>query len=203
MNQYLISFLFFFVLISCETNQNKTIALQPIGPNDPQALKTVSQGIEKYYGYKVYILEPITMPSSFFVRTNRFRADSAINFLREIKSDTITYIMGITSNDISVTTKDKDGNIKQPVERYKDWGVFGYGYMPGTSCIISTYRLSNKGKTKTLERITKVALHELGHNLGVPHCPNPSCFMRDANESIKSIDQEGLQLCKDCQQKIK
>jgi archaemetzincin len=35
----------------------------------------------------------------------------------------------------------------------------------------------------------KVAIHELGHTQGLPHCPNHSCYMRDV-EGGNPTDEE-------------
>ena len=36
------------------------------------------------------------------------------------------------------------------------------------------------------ERLWKVAIHELGHTLGLPHCPNNGCLMQDAHGTVKT-----------------
>lgn len=44
-------------------------------------------------------------------------------------------------------------------------------------------------KAKYIERIKKICIHELGHNLGLKHCEfHEKCVMRDAAETIKTID---------------
>ncbi len=109
----------------------------------------------------------------------------------------------MTNKDISFTKKDKKGNIKQPEYKYKDWGIFGLAFVPGSSCIISTHRLK-KNKSKFVERFNKVCIHELGHNLGLKHCKfHGKCVMRDAAETIKTVDHVDLILCDNCKQKIR
>ena len=44
----------------------------------------------------------------------------------------------------------------------------------------------------------KVALHEIGHNLGLPHCTTNNCFMHAAEGSIKQIDAEKRDMCSTC-----
>jgi archaemetzincin len=85
----------------------------------------------------------------------RYRADTLIKFLSEQTAEGFKTI-GLTTKDISVT---KGQN--------PDWGVFGLGYRPGNACIASLHRL--KGKNK-LEKLFKVAIHELGHTEGLLHC---------------------------------
>lgn len=103
---------------------------------------------------------------------------------------------------ISTTKYDKDGNILKPESKYADWGVFGLGYMPGTSCVVSTYRLKTTDKKLFYNRVKKVVIHELGHNLGLDHCPDKHCVMTDAVEKISTIDNEAHELCGKCRDKI-
>lgn len=119
-----------------------------------------------------------------------------------IKPDSVDYLMGITEQDISVAKRDETGNIKNPEYKYSDWGVFGFGYVGNSSSVISTFRLKNENEKVFYSRIQKVALHELGHNLGLPHCKNKTCVMCDAAETIKTIDRVNKILCDDCRAKI-
>jgi len=48
-----------------------------------------------------------------------------------------------------------------------------------------------------------VALHEIGHNLGLPHCENDKkCMMNDARGTIKQVDAEKVWLCEKCKNQI-
>lgn len=110
--------------------------------------------------------------------------------------------MGLTSKDISITKKDKWGKVKKPAYKYQDWGIMGLAYCPGNSCIVSTFRINNTNSKIHFSRFKKVAVHEFGHNLGLPHCPDKKCVMTDAVESVKTIDYAKLALCSDCNKKL-
>ena len=104
--------------------------------------------------------------------------------------------------NISTTKKNMFGGVKKPKSKYEDWGIFGLGYRPGPSCIVSTYRLGKKSKKRS-NRLVKITLHEIGHNMGLPHCDrDPNCVMRDAAESIKTVDQVSKDLCEFCRKDI-
>ena len=193
------------ITIGCSNiNQPKTIAIQPFKGFPKELTDTIQKSIENYYHFKTVVYADIKIPKAFYttVKTPRFRADSIIRFLKHNKPDTINHIVGLTTKDISTTKHNSNGEIKTPASKYKDWGIFGLGYRPGASCVVSTKRLQHANKAKFIDRIKKVTLHELGHNLGLPHCENKHCFMRDATETIKTIDEVELNLCEKCFNKV-
>ena len=73
----------------------------------------------------------------------------------------------------------------------------GLGYCPGKACIASTYRLS---ENKRKQQFFKVAIHELGHTEGLAHCPEKTCFMRDAKGG-NPINEE-KEFCESCARQL-
>ena len=71
---------------------------------------------------------------------NDAQRDQLIKILKETKPDSLDFIIGLIDKDISTTKKDSKGHPLEPISKYQDWGVFGLGYRPGVSCIVSTYR---------------------------------------------------------------
>lgn len=131
-------------------------------------------------------MESIPLPmKTYYQPRNRYRADSLIRILRDLTPENhIT--LGLTSKDISTTN-----------DEINDWGVMGLGYRPGKSCIASSFRLS---KTEKKSQFFKVAIHELGHTEGLPHCPEKYCFMRDAEG--KNPTNEEKDFCINCKQRL-
>lgn len=201
------SFLFITILAivsSCikKAPEEITVGIQPYDNISDKTCLELKKKIKSYYGFHVLILPKKTIPKRFYtnIKSPRYRADSIIKHLKNIKPNSTDYLLGVTTKDISTTKKDPWGNIKKPEFKYKDWGVFGLGYRPGPSCVISKYRLGNGIQAK--DRLHKIALHELGHNLGLKHCPNKGCCMQDAAEKISTIDHVKENLCKKCKSKI-
>ncbi len=181
------------------------IAIQCLGKYNADRLNQVKEAIIQYYGVEVEVYEPKPMPKEFFVniKSPRYRADSIIKHLKSIKPDSVDLILAYTSHDISSTKRGPLGQVKEPKSKYLDWGIFGLGYRPGPSCVISDFRLNGKNETQTILRLKKVALHEIGHNLGLSHCENDqSCFMRSAAEKISTIDAVNLNLCDVCRKRV-
>jgi archaemetzincin len=171
--------------MSCSNNHftNKKIIVQPYD-DMPKALnqKIVAQLQEIFP--EVSLQASIPLPTTaYYAPRNRYRADSLIRILRRsINKNEV--IIGLTTKDISTT---KGAN--------KDWGVMGLAYTPGNACVVSSYRLH---RDKLYHQFYKVCVHELGHTAGLPHCPEKTCFMRDA-EGGNPIDEETA-FCKKCTQ---
>jgi len=190
------------LLVSCQPSEMK-IGVQPFGNFDPKLVDTIAKVIEETYNSKVYILEAKPLPENSFIniKSPRYRADSLLIYLKKNKPDSLKYIIGLTNRDISTTKKDRKGKVREPHSKYSDWGIFGLGYMPGVSCVASTFRISNNPKVQ-ISRFKKICIHELGHNMGLRHCTSELCVMQDANETIKTVDSVNLSFCKTCQRKL-
>ncbi|WP_276877491.1 Zn-dependent protease [Chryseobacterium joostei] len=164
-----------------EQKKAVTILIQPFQDIKSENLEKVVAGIKKVYP-NVKVLEAIIFPeNTYYKERNRYRADSIINFLSGKTKDGFVTI-GLTSKDISATK----GKIK-------DFGIMGLGYRPGKACVASMFRLN---KENTDEQFYKIAIHELGHTQGLPHCPEKMCFMRDAEG--KNPTNEETDFCKKC-----
>ncbi len=180
----------FFLTLSCSEKEAVkkeiekpavTILIQPFKDLESDAVDKITEGIKKVYP-NVKVLSAIDFPeSTYYKERNRYRADSIIKFLNSKTKDGFVTI-GLTSKDISAAR----GKIR-------DFGIMGLGYRPGKACVASKYRLSREN---TDEQFYKVAIHELGHTQGLPHCPEKMCFMRDA-EGKNPTDEE-TDFCRKC-----
>lgn len=168
------------------------VCLQPLGKYDRKLLGKAVRGIKYLYGYRVRVLQQVEMPpEAFYKPRKRHRADKLLRFLEETVSlrEDCDIAIGFTRQDIS-TSKGK----------HRDWGIFGLGSVGGTTCVVSTHRLTRKTKNrrKMAIRTVKVVNHELGHVLGLGHCPKAGCLMADAKGTIKTVDNETGLLCELC-----
>jgi len=162
---------------------------------DTSLVNFIRKETEEFYSCNVILLKAVPLPAfAFYAPRNRYKADSLLVFESRLVPAGIDAIAGLTHKDISTS---KDG--------IPDWGVFGLGLCPGKACVVSAYRLQRGSKTmgELKERLIKVVLHEIGHNLGLPHCSNdPECLMTDAGGTIKQVDKERKWLCRFCRFKL-
>jgi len=169
-----------------ENNRETVLLIQPFKDMNSETTKFVTAQITKIYPH-VIVLEPIDLPKeAYYKERNRYRADSIIKSLSQNTEKGFVKI-GLTTKDIS-TTK---GSVK-------DFGVMGLGYQPGKSCVASNFRLNKDNKN---EQFFKVTIHEIGHTQGLKHCPEKSCFMRDA-EGKNPTDEE-TDFCGKCRDFLK
>jgi archaemetzincin len=79
--------------------------------------------------------------------------------------------------------------------------VFGQADVGGQAAVISFHRLSSDDSHLFRSRALKEALHELGHNVGLDHCPEVTCVMHFSNE-LADTDRKDPNLCPDCVERV-
>jgi archaemetzincin len=191
-----------------QVSKSSSLIIQPFKDFDSKVVDSIAISLKDLYGMEVQVAEEIDIPQNAFidVKSPRYRADTLIRFLRDRKEiKNADFTLGLIKQDISCTKYSdfETKTIKSPEYKYKDWGIYGLGFCPGPSCIVSSHRLK-KGTNKEnfIARMRKVSCHEVGHNLGLPHCPDEACIMQDAAESMSTVDGVKLHLCNECREKI-
>ncbi len=191
-----------FVCLSSIAAQPKTplLAIAPLGQVPRTDITEIRRAIETTYGWSTVELAPQPLPkSAWYQPRRRHRAEKILQWLRGRKPLAADKIMAITAKDIS-TTKG----------RYPDWGICGLAEMPGSTSVISTYRIKKKLRApnrkrrheKYLQRLRDLAVHEFGHQLGLEHCPHRGCVMEDAKGTVGTFDHSTNELCADCRHQL-
>lgn len=81
--------------------------------------------------------------------------------------------------------------------------VFGEAQLGGRAALLSIARLRQtfyglpEEPERLYHRVEKEALHELGHTLGLVHCPDYGCVMHFSN-SVEEVDLKGERFCGTC-----
>ncbi len=184
----LVAPLFFLsAVLSAEESGPVVISILPVGSFSPKTIQRLSKDVRAVYSAKVLVLPPKELPSAaYYSPRRRYRADKLLEFGSSLNLNT-TKLVILTTSDISTTAHGA-----------RDWGVFGLGQVSGKACVVSTFRL--KG---SYEDLRKVVIHELGHTVGLQHCPTAGCVMQDAKGSIRTLKAETGKFCPDCAQKAK
>lgn len=164
----------------------QTVLIQPYSDVPEKFTQFVFTELKKICS-NVEVLAVTPLPGrSYYAPRSRYRADSLINILRQGTPDGKVSI-GLTTKDISSTKGD-----------IKDYGIMGLGYQPGRACVISTFRLNKKQDLTS--QLFKLAIHELGHTQGLPHCSVNTCYMRDAEGKNHLGEENGF--CESCRKHL-
>lgn len=143
--------------------------------------KMIENEIEQFYHVEIAEIRRVDPADELIEPSrNRFKADKVLSyFQRELNSKPFIIL---TSKDLAMSKK---GNY--------DWGILGYSFVGQKVAVVSNNRI----KTKSL--LIKVALHEFGHSMGLPHCTSKqACLMKDAKGKGKTIEKQGKRLCISC-----
>jgi archaemetzincin len=170
------------------------VAIQPIGEGaSGKQIEAIRAALFAFYGFQTTVLSSASLPkAAYYAKRRRYRADTLLDFLLTKIPAGAHRIIGVTNADIS-TTKGK----------IHDWGVLGLATLDGKACVISAYRAKRgaRGVEHTRTRLAKVAVHEIGHTLGLPHCPSRGCLLEDARGKVTTTDRE-TDLCARCRRRL-
>lgn len=84
--------------------------------------------------------------------------------------------------------------------------VFGLEEHSVSCCLVSIARLKPEFYKKKpnitilVDRTVKECVHEIGHYLGLAHCPHPFCVM-SFSACVEDVDKKQKYFCKDCKVK--
>jgi archaemetzincin len=192
------------------------VCIQPYGGVDTLYVKAAAKALAIQYQVDTKILALQKLPPSasnqnipalkIYQLPLRYRADTLLRVLARQKRKECDYMLGLTNQDITCTNRDKNGKIQEPTWMHVDWGIFGLGFRPGVSCVVSTYRLSfyTQDKKLIMSRVNKTVTHEIGHNFGLDHCPTPHCNMNAAPpvNALLATDLGSEKVCDKCRKKL-
>ena len=169
------------------------IGILPIGQVAPEILVELEQNFGKIYPDTVCSIIKRSLPipkQAFDKKRNQYNSSIILNEVRGFTAKNEEYhrVLGVVDVDVFSFGLNY---------------VFGEAYVPGRAALISLWRLKPEfyhetaGNAVFTLRALKEAIHELGHTLGVQHCPQSFCVMHFSN-SIFDTDKKQSLLCNQC-----
>jgi archaemetzincin len=162
----------------------------PLGKIPEEMLTEITEQLRETFEVATETSLPVGMPKEFYnFFRHQYTAPSILNFLTEKFKGKV---FGITSEDLYA----EDLNF-----------VFGQAQLPGNAAVVSVHRLNPDfykqptNKQLLIERAVKESVHEVGHMLGLRHCPNEKCVMRFSN-IVFDVDNKNRELCGSCKRQL-
>lgn len=157
-----------------------SLALLPFEGTSQTALDSLAADLSAL-GLSVRTLPPHPVPiNAYDARRGQYEADVFLDIIRRQREERV---LGVTDCDLYT------GGLNF---------VFGMAENPGKAAVISLHRLrlyADAGIFRS--RAIKEAIHELGHTLGMRHCPTASCVMHFSN-CLADTDRKSSTMCPDC-----
>lgn len=158
------------------------------GPPNLEILDRLAADLCPVVGVSCHVSEEwIDAHFAFDARRNQYYSTAILRRLAE-QADGSCRILGVTPLDLFV-----------PILTF----VFGEAQLMGDCAVVSTYRLNESvyGLESDPDlialRLTKEALHELGHTHGLRHCHRWDCVMASAH-SVERLDAKEAGFCDQC-----
>jgi archaemetzincin len=173
--------------------KSPVIVVVPLGNPGKHLIDETVRVLSDRFRFEVRIASPREMPQdAWYAPRKRWRAERILRALDAADlGDDVWRVAAITDQPISTTKGD-----------VKDWGIAGLGSLDGRSCVFSAYlyrSLEKVGGGAHRHAIENLALHEVGHTLGLPHCPLDRCIMADAKGSaLRSATLSINEFCPRC-----
>ncbi len=176
----------------------RVLVVVPLGDPSPKLVENVAGSLQKRFNFQVLVNDSVPLPrSAWYLPRKRWRAEKLLDFLDTLElGENVWRVAGITEEPIS-TTKGK---------RY-DWGIAGLATIGGRNSVFSSWlfeRWKVKHHRRYLRAMDNLVLHEVGHNLGLDHCPLKRCIMADAMGSARQAAlQSANEFCPRCTEKLR
>ena len=145
------------------------ITLKPMGDIDQYILDRLTERLEQTFGCPVETVhEYYNLDLAYIPQRQQYLAATLLSQLKEAGAAKGEKILGIV-----------DGDLYVPGDNF----VVGQAELGGSIALISVAPLRRarysllSSEALLLNRATKTAIHELGHTLGLKHCPDPKCVM--------------------------
>jgi archaemetzincin len=167
----------------------RTVYVAPVGEVEAAVVDVVALALGSTFGLPVARFPQLPDPVAAFDAARQQYSSSAI--LRDMRfhcpRDPVNFV-GITERDLFI-----------PMLSF----VFGQAQVGGPLALVSCARLRQEfyglppNPALLYSRAAKEGIHEIGHTLGMVHCPDAACPMALSN-TIVQVDRKRDTLCESC-----
>jgi archaemetzincin len=164
------------------------IVISPVGDLAPDLLNPLRAEITKIYRFPTQVLPLLDdFEFAFHPSRNQYHSTPILEQLALKAPVGAIKVLAVAEVDLFI-----------PILTH----VYGEAQLGGIACIVSTIRL-NEGHSALntqepfLNRIIKVAIHELGHTFKLRHCRDHTCLMHYCRDE-SDVDRKSDQLCRYC-----
>lgn len=170
----------------------RIVSLVSVGEVDPSHLELLAEGLAPTLRVACSIHSgSLDVAFAFDSLRGQYHSTEILRRLMKQPAVETWRLLGVTEADLYI-----------PILTY----VFGeaqLGPSSAATALVSMHRLRQEfygmppDPSLLAERLLKESLHELGHTVGLRHCPDYRCVM-SSSHSVENIDLKLAQFCRSC-----
>ena len=165
------------------------VAVVPFSQAAATAAKVIAAHVSGYLNLAAETLPPMDIPPDTLDENRlQYNAATLIQAIEDMPLENYFKVIALFDVDLFV-----------PLFTH----VFGEARQHGRVGLVSLFRLethmdgSSPSADRVLERMAKIAMHELGHLLNLLHCDDDQCLMHFCG-SLNTLDETPFNFCRHC-----
>ncbi|MBI2355451.1 MAG: archaemetzincin family Zn-dependent metalloprotease [Deltaproteobacteria bacterium] len=170
------------------------IMVVPVGTVDNEVAVELAAALAEVFNCRVERGERLTLPARALNHARgQYLSSAILAVLQQNKPGNVSHVLGVTDCDLYL-----------PPLNF----AFGEADHKGGVAVISVTRLREEfyghpGNDQLFRRrIITEGVHEVGHVLGLEHCPDPHCVMHFSN-TLADTDRKGTDFCANCRKELR